>query len=227
MLIWLQQIDSSTWHQMLIFLYLHGGVVNIKLTMRSKMLGATGTPCSHLVTLFVGFVAPNSSISENIFTHLKPLTGFDPSHDGDPLLEILLDLGNEICDFWEDSEAARAEMRADILSYPPHQREALMATLEGSLRAEKPRFKTRQEEARFTQRMNLFFGRVDAKELAQRLMIRDREQDDRRLCLECRHFRPHRLECNNFEWAGFTQPKLGSNWVSQLQRCLGFEEAEI
>ena len=118
-------------------------------------------------TLFVGFVAPNSSISENIFTHLKPLTGFDPSHDGDPLLEILLDLGNEICDFWEDSEAARAEMRADILSYPPHQREALMATLEDSLRAEKPRFKTRQEEARFTQRMNLFFGRVDAKCLSR------------------------------------------------------------
>ena len=79
----------------------------------------------------------------------------------------------------------------------------------------------------FTQRMNLFFGRVDAKELAQRLMTRDREQDDRRLCLECRHFKPHRLECNNFEWAGFTQPKLGSNWVSQLQRCLGFEEVEI
>ena len=80
---------------------------------------------------------------------------------------------------------------------------------------------------RENERMNLFFGRVDAKELAQRLMIRYREQDDRRLCLECRHFKPHRLECNNFERAGFTQPKLGSNWVSQLQRCLGFEEVEI
>ena len=85
-------------------------------------------------TLFVGFVAPNSSISENIFTHFKPLTGFDPSHDNDPLLEILLDLGNQICDFWNDSEAARAEMRSDILSYPPHQREALLAALKGSLR---------------------------------------------------------------------------------------------
>ena len=157
----------------------------------------------------------------------KPLTGFDPSLDGDPLLEILLDLGNEICDYWNDSEVARAEMRSDILSCPPHQREALMATLEGSRRAEKPMVKTRQEEARFTQRINLFFARTDAKELAQRLMIRDREQDDRRLCLECRYFKPHRLECNNFEWAGFTQPKLSSNWVSQLQRCLGFEELEI
>lgn len=75
-------------------------------------------------TLFVGFVAPNSSVSENIYTQPTPLIGFNPSHDGDPLLEILLDLGNEICDFWKDSEAARAEMRDDILSYPPHQREA-------------------------------------------------------------------------------------------------------
>ena len=175
----------------------------------------------------VAKVASVASSSDERNAQPKPLTGFDPSRDGDPLLEILLDLGNQICDFWKDSEAARAEMRSDILSYPPHQREALMATLEGSLRAEKPRFKTRQEEVRFTQRMNLFFGRVDAKELAQRLMIRDREQDDRRLCLECRHFKPLRLECNNFEWSGFTQPKLGSNWVSQLQRCLGFEEVEI
>lgn len=175
----------------------------------------------------VAKVASVSSSHARENTQPKPLIGFNPSHDVDPLLEILLDLGNEICDFWDDSEAARAEMRADILSYPPYQREALVATLEGSLGAEKPRSKTRQEEARFTQRMNLFFGRDDAKELAQRLMIRDREQDDRRLCLECRHFKPHRLECNNFEWAGFTQPKLGSNWVSQLQRCLGFEEVEI
>ena len=119
-------------------------------------------------TLFVGFVAPNSSVSENIYTQPTPLIGFNPSHDGDPLLEILLDLGNEICDFWKDSEAARAEMRDDILSCPPHQREALMTTLEGSRRAEKSMVKTQHEEARFTQRINLFFGRTDAKELAQR-----------------------------------------------------------
>lgn len=172
-------------------------------------------------------VASVASTHDEGNTQPKPLIGFDPPHDGDPLLVLLLELGGQICEYWNDSEAARAEMRDDILSYPPHQRKALMATLEGSLRVEKPRFKTGQEEAMFTQRINLFFGRVDAKKLAQRLMIRDREQDDRRLCLECRHFKPHRLECNNFEWAGFTQPKLGSNWVSQLQRCLGFEEIEI
>jgi hypothetical protein len=127
-------------------------------------------------TLFVGFVAPNSSVSANIYTQPTPLIGFNPSIDGDPLLEILLDLGNEICDFWNDSGAARAEMRADILSYPPYQREALMATLEGSLRAEKPRLKTRQEEARFTQRTNLFFSHNNAKKLAHQLLIRDREK---------------------------------------------------
>ena len=188
---------------------------------------ATDATVDLLQKLRVAKVAIVASTPDEGNTKPKPLFGFDPSHDVDPLLEILLDLGNQICDFWEDSENARAEMRADILSCPPHQREALMATLEGSLRAEKPRFKTRQEEAMFTQRINLFFGRTDAKELAQRLMIRDREQDDRRLCLECRYFKFHRLECNNFEWAGITQPKLGSNWVSQLQRCLGFEEIEI
>jgi hypothetical protein len=42
---------------------------------------------------------------------------------GDSLLVLLLELGEQICDYWNDSEAARAEMRSDILSYPPHQRE--------------------------------------------------------------------------------------------------------
>ena len=84
-------------------------------------------------TLFVDFVAPNSSISENIYTQLKPLTGFDPSDDSAPLLEILLDLGNQICDFWNDSEVARAAMRDDIVSYTPNKREALAEALKSSL----------------------------------------------------------------------------------------------
>jgi hypothetical protein len=67
-------------------------------------------------------------------TQPKPLTGFDTSLDSDPLLELLLDLGNHICDYWNDSEAARAEMRDDILSCPPHQRNALLATLDSSFK---------------------------------------------------------------------------------------------
>ena len=63
----------------------------------------------------------------------KPLTGFDPSDDSAPLLEILLDLGNQICDFWNDSEVARAAMRDDIVSYPPNKREALAEALKSSL----------------------------------------------------------------------------------------------
>ena len=71
-------------------------------------------------------------------TQPKHLAVFDSSHDGDPLLGLLLELGKQICDYWNDSEAARVEMRDDILSYPPHQRKALMATLEGSVRSKKP-----------------------------------------------------------------------------------------
>ena len=66
-------------------------------------------------------------------TQPKPLTGFDPSDDSAPLLEILLDLGNQICDFWNDSEVARAAMRDDIVSYPPNKREALAEALKSSL----------------------------------------------------------------------------------------------
>ena len=65
----------------------------------------------------------------------KPkFVGFHQIYDSDPLIKELLELGEQICDYWNDSEAARAEMRDDILSYPPNQREALMTTLEGSLR---------------------------------------------------------------------------------------------
>jgi len=65
----------------------------------------------------------------------KPkLVGFHQIYASDPLIKALLELGEQICDYWNDSEAARAEMRDDILSYPPNQREALMTTLEGSLR---------------------------------------------------------------------------------------------
>jgi hypothetical protein len=137
---------------------------------------ATVATVDLLQKLSVAKVASVASTPDEGNTQPKPLFGFDPSHDVDPLLEIALELGIEICDYWNDSDAARAEMRADILSYPPYQREALMATLEGSLRAEKPRFKTRQEEASFTHRINLFFSHNNAKKLAHQLLIRDREK---------------------------------------------------
>ena len=84
----------------------------------------------------VAKVASVASSSDEGNAQPKPLTGFDPSLDGDPLLVLLLKLGEQICDHWNDSEAARAEMRHDILSYPPNQRKALLAALGGSLRTE-------------------------------------------------------------------------------------------
>ena len=84
----------------------------------------------------VAKVASVASTPDEGNTQPKPLIGFDPSDDGDPLLEILLDLGNQICDFWNDSEVARAAMRDDIVSYPPNKRKALAQALKSSLRTQ-------------------------------------------------------------------------------------------
>jgi hypothetical protein len=67
----------------------------------------------------------------------KPkFVGFHQIYDSDPLLKVLLEFGEQICDYWNDSEAARAEMRDDILSHPPNQRKALLTALGGSLKTE-------------------------------------------------------------------------------------------
>ena len=70
---------------------------------------------------------------------LPKLVGYQATYDSDPLLEELIELGNQICNYWRNSEDARDQMRSDILSYPPHQREALMGTLKGSLKDDRPR----------------------------------------------------------------------------------------
>ena len=61
---------------------------------------------------------------------------FHQIYDSDPLHKALLELGELICDYWNDSEAARTEMVADKLYCPPHQRKGLFAALGGSLRKE-------------------------------------------------------------------------------------------
>ena len=63
----------------------------------------------------------------------------------------------------------------------------------------------------------------DAEALADKLVQRDRESDDRRLCLECPHlsgFGPWR--CNQWRRAGLGQPGIPGDLVRQLQRCNGF-----
>jgi len=64
---------------------------------------------------------------------LRKLVG---SQATDPLLKKLLNLGHQISDYWSDSEADRASMMDDILSYPPNKREALAQALKSSLRTQ-------------------------------------------------------------------------------------------
>lgn len=62
-----------------------------------------------------------------------------------------------------------------------------------------------------------------AEALAERLVNRDRDGDDRRLCLECRHWRPG--FCRNHRAAGLVAPELAAGWHQLPQRCRGFKDA--
>jgi hypothetical protein len=69
----------------------------------------------------------------------------------------------------------------------------------------------------------------DGEALADKLVIRDREQDDRRFCLECRYLAGHRhgsWRCSNWQAAGIAirsrDAQLPADLVAQLQRCHGF-----
>ncbi len=84
----------------------------------------------------------------------------------------------------------------------------------------------------FNRRAALFVRRgandVQAEALADRLVRRDREEDDRHLCHECRHLRcglPGWI-CGNGAAAGIAVSGWGAGlpapMVAQLQRCPGF-----
>ncbi len=59
----------------------------------------------------------------------------------------------------------------------------------------------------------------DAERLAERLVIRDREADERVSCTDCGHYRPGR--CRNHRAADVGR-ELPAEIVSMLQRCPGF-----
>lgn len=77
----------------------------------------------------------------------------------------------------------------------------------------------------FSVRVQLFRGRgvsADmAETLADKLVQRDRELDDRRLCVECTRFTAGR-RCEAWKQAGIGGPSVGAIWL-KLQRCPGFE----
>lgn len=74
--------------------------------------------------------------------------------------------------------------------------------------------------ARFTDRgLNL----DDAERLADKLVQRDREGDDRRLCLECAHLQGWgRWKCGNWQAADVARQGLARDLVMTLQRCPGY-----
>jgi hypothetical protein len=85
----------------------------------------------------------------------------------------------------------------------------------------------------FTTRLHLFtdkgLARNDGETLADKLVLRDRDQDDRRVCLECNHFAGHGAgawRCGNWQAAGVAirsrDAQLPADLVMQLQRCDGF-----
>ena len=82
--------------------------------------------------------------------------------------------------------------------------------------------------ARFT---NKGLGLDDAAALADKLVMRDRESDDRRLCVECFHLSGQSgkaWDCRNWQRAGVAlrarDAQLSAALVWQLQRCDGFKE---
>ena len=73
----------------------------------------------------------------------------------------------------------------------------------------------------------------DAEALADKLMTRDRESDDRRLCLECLHLSGQSgkaWDCRNWQRAGVAirarDAQLSAALVHQLQRCDGFAQLQ-
>jgi len=78
--------------------------------------------------------------------------------------------------------------------------------------------------ARLAQFTNKGLSLDDGERLADKLVIRDREGDDRRLCLECVHLQgAHRRRCAKALQADVAHEQLANELVSTLQRCCGFQ----
>lgn len=68
---------------------------------------------------------------------------------------------------------------------------------------------------------------ADAEALADRLVLRDRDGDDRRVCVECQHLQgAFAWRCGNWRAAGIamqaSDASIGRDLGLLLQRCGGF-----
>ena len=85
------------------------------------------------------------------------------------------------------------------------------------------------EEERFMARVSHMANRIGmhpqrAEVLAYMLLVRDREGDDRRLCIECQHCAIG-LHCTQWRQIGMSGPALG-DMATMLQRCQGFRKGD-
>ena len=82
--------------------------------------------------------------------------------------------------------------------------------------------------ARFIDRrgrlMSWGWPEAEAEKLADKLVQRDRDIDDRVSCTDCHYYRPGR--CGNHRHAGLPAPDVGRDLASLLQRCPGFCDRE-
>ena len=66
-----------------------------------------------------------------------------------------------------------------------------------------------------------------AQDHAEKLMHRDTDMDDRRMCLECKNLnRASSWRCSQWRTAGVTR-EIAADLVTQLQRCDAFALAEL
>lgn len=84
-----------------------------------------------------------------------------------------------------------------------------------------------QEVDTFSARAERFINRGlsldDAERMAGELVRRDREGDDRRLCLECSHLHgAGRWRCGNWQAGDVAPNRLACDLVLMLQRCPGY-----
>ena len=97
---------------------------------------------------------------------------------------------------------------------------------------------TGREVDTFTARLERFTDKGlslhDGEALADKLVKRDRELDDRRLCLECFHLSGSERrgwDCRNWQRAGVAirarDAQLSAALVHQLQRCDGFAQRQL
>ena len=82
----------------------------------------------------------------------------------------------------------------------------------------------------FTARLDNFIRREllepESEKLADKLVLRDRESDDRRLCLECAHLagRAGVMRCAQWQRAGLGAAGVPAGYHLVLQRCDGFKD---